>query len=616
MIESLHQVHPQSSFLYWKPDLRAEHSTHGQFSPHPNFTQDNVHNHQYQQPYQHQMIQTQTHMGYYRPSASGAHVYSQPKTTLASQPNLTPLASPRPMHQKASFLYEPEGQLLSLDTTFTPELILSPSTPTLSVSGSTESSPPSTCGIIHTPVTVPFFPLEGVKEGCEKEVKSEILAGEDWTRCCSPPLTPVFMHHRTVPATQSSDLLPIQSCPSLSPSPSPILCSSSSDTSTDFCDPRNLVKDSTQPSFGAVATDFPPLPTLCPGDDEEHKFLLGGSPVLVKPESQFPKPLESLSGATLGGFLSFDTFSDFDSDNEFVTDLSQFPTPEPVVYLGSKKQRLELVSFDDEELLSEDSFEDFEDLDRFVSARLPSLPEARASEFFEENMPSRMKAKKRVQVKKAAKKFLPNDSLANGDNDAHHTQSHVTGSSPQHAAGSQHTSTAPDSLAGSPDGSAATANTTAMSTPNVPVARRGRKQSLTDDPSKTFICNLCSRRFRRQEHLKRHYRSLHTHDKPFECTDCGKRFSRSDNLSQHARTHGSGAMVMGVLEDGELPPNESSETDDRDPGILGAVLFEAAQAATDGSSSSSSNGGSVRNSVSPEPSMENTKSTKKRKRED
>lgn len=87
---------------------------------------------------------------------------------------------------------------------------------------------------------------------------------------------------------------------------------------------------------------------------------------------------------------------------------------------------------------------------------------------------------------------------------------------------------------------------------DAPVVRRGRKQSLTDDPSKTFVCNLCSRRFRRQEHLKRHFRSLHTQDKPFSCGECGKKFSRSDNLSQHARTHGSGAVVMGLLEDGEI----------------------------------------------------------------
>ena len=84
-------------------------------------------------------------------------------------------------------------------------------------------------------------------------------------------------------------------------------------------------------------------------------------------------------------------------------------------------------------------------------------------------------------------------------------------------------------------------------------SRRGRKQSLTDHPSKTFGCTLCSRPFRRKEHLKRHYRSLHTHERPFECSDCGKKFSRSDNLSQHQRTHGAGTMVMGVLSTGTVP---------------------------------------------------------------
>jgi hypothetical protein len=41
------------------------------------------------------------------------------------------------------------------------------------------------------------------------------------------------------------------------------------------------------------------------------------------------------------------------------------------------------------------------------------------------------------------------------------------------------------------------------------VKRRGRKPSLTEDPSKTFVCNLCNHCFRRQEHLKRHHLSLH-----------------------------------------------------------------------------------------------------------
>lgn len=148
---------------------------------------------------------------------------------------------------------------------------------------------------------------------------------------------------------------------------------------------------------------------------------------------------------------------------------------------------------------------------------------------------------------------------------------------------------------------------------SAPVNRRGRKQSLTEDPSKTFVCQLCSRRFRRQEHLKRHYRSLHTQDKPFECNECGKKFSRSDNLAQHARTHGSGAIVMGVLENGEIAPHMGYE--DHSPTTMGHVLFEAAQAAALAPSSSSSSG-SERGTQSLSPSSDGKRSLKKRKRED
>ncbi len=426
------------------------------------------------------------------------------------------------------------------------------------------------------------------------------------------------MQHRTGTTNPPADLLSILSCPSLSPSPPPILRSPNPDTTKDFCDPRILLKDPAQSTFSSVATDFPPLPTLCPGDDEEHKFLLGGGSAVVKLESQFTKPVDTLLGASLGGFLPFDSFSDFDSENEFVTDLSTFPTPEPVIYLGGKKQRLDLLSLDEEELLSEDSVDDLEELDRFASTHLPSLPESRVANFFEEASPHKMKVRKRMAGKKATKRSSASDSVVDGDNGTHRSQTNATGSSPQQNAGSEQTPTAPDTQAPSTDGNAATSPTKTETTGNLPIARRGRKQSLTEDPSKTFVCTLCSRRFRRQEHLKRHYRSLHTHDKPFECNECGKKFSRSDNLSQHARTHGSGAIVMGVLEDGELPPPESPETvDPGDTSMLGAVLFEAAQAATaDATSSSSSNISSVRDSMSPAPSVEDSKPIKKRKREE
>jgi len=147
-----------------------------------------------------------------------------------------------------------------------------------------------------------------------------------------------------------------------------------------------------------------------------------------------------------------------------------------------------------------------------------------------------------------------------------------------------------------------------------PISRRGRKQSLTEDPSKTFVCTLCSRRFRRQEHLKRHYRSLHTHDKPFECTDCGKKFSRSDNLSQHQRTHGTGSIVMGVLDESHMgmPPSHMQYSTGPDPSAMGAILFDAALAANANITSSSSSS----SSMSDRDTMSDRKSNKKRKREE
>lgn len=427
----------------------------------------------------------------------------------------------------------------------------------------------------------------------------------------------VFIHPPSVTASQSSDLLSINSCPSLSPSPSPISQSSTTNSATeiDFCDPRSLFADTQNSNNSSI--DFPPLPTLYSGDDEEPKLIFGGDFSIVKQESQFSKSFDSSATSTLGGLPSFDTLSDLDdSDNELVTNHSKTSPSANTSQLGNKRQRLNLISFDEDEFLSEDNFEEFENIDQVALAGLPTPPESRRCS---DDSSAKMKTtRKRGQTKKPVKKTNTNADVSDSDPSVkHETHSHATGSSSEQGSAVQETLNARDSTVAS-DTNAVASSTDAAATSVQPVARRGRKQSLTDDPSKTFVCNLCSRRFRRQEHLKRHYRSLHTHDKPFECNECGKKFSRSDNLSQHARTHGAGAIVMGVLEDGELPPTEAgSPIDHADTGALGAVLFEAAQAAAaNASSSSSSSSNSSRDSTSPAPSIENMKTIRKRKRED
>ena len=348
--------------------------------------------------------------------------------------------------------------------------------------------------------------------------------------------------------------------------------------------------------------------------DEEHQLVLTPRSDSTEAESHFTVSYSNFGGNTLGALPTFESFSDLDSENDFVTDLSRFSPPGSTAFQGSKRQRIELVSFDEDEFLSESSFEDFSDADQPASANLMTPPDSRRTS---EDESIKMKPKKRTPPKKL-KKTSPSSEPCLLESTAGHNENHsaTTESSNQQSGGPRQNASTSESQAGSSDSNAVASSTDATSTGSQPIARRGRKQSLTDDPSKTFVCTLCSRRFRRQEHLKRHYRSLHTHDKPFECNECGKKFSRSDNLSQHARTHGSGAIVMGVLEDGELPPSEKAESVDGDTGALGAVLFEAAQAAAANSSSSSSAGGnSVRDSLSPVPAAESM-ALKKRKRED
>ena len=322
--------------------------------------------------------------------------------------------------------------------------------------------------------------------------------------------------------------------------------------------------------------------------------MLGGETFTKAAETQthantfdFNAPTHSLP--------AFDQFSDLDSEEDFVNGLVNFPSSENVQFFGAKRQRTgsDLISLENETFVSEDDFEDFEDFDdseQFAVACLPSPP-ASGSE---------TEIKKEKRTKKSKKAARCEEDSSEFDNLVRSRKYTVpmnaaSGAPPQETSNEgQQNSTAP-SQSGSSETN--TANN-AMGTPSeaggnaqaAPVNRRGRKQSLTEDPSKTFVCDICNRRFRRQEHLKRHVRSLHTHDKPFECHECGKKFSRSDNLSQHARTHGSGAIVMGVLEDGELPDHHESASDAERIHKLGGILYRVAAGASGSDTESPSEG--------------------------
>lgn len=321
-----------------------------------------------------------------------------------------------------------------------------------------------------------------------------------------------------------------------------------SETTFDFCDPRNILVRSPE-SF-----DLPSEPTL-------HTGIFGLSATSIKPESQVAGSTDILST----GLPTFDDLSDFGSDNDFITKISP---SENVRYFGFKRQRLS-ISFIEEDFLSEGSFEEIEDLSQSAPTSASS-PDADAQEVAPMVMPKKAKKAPKKAAKKAVELSVVTDVVAIAEDVG-------TDSSSMQSA----TTTSNDETEVSTPAQAADA-----SSPTVqPVARRGRKQSLTEDPSKAFKCELCNRRFRRQEHLKRHYRSLHTSDKPFECDDCGKKFSRSDNLAQHQRTHGAGAVVMGVYEEGQFPMEGAVAADD-----LGNVLLSAAAAASSSESEAEAQG--------------------------
>lgn len=569
----------QSPFFYYNPDPKPDNRQHGHFSPHPSVQLQNFHQHM--QP----MPSTPT---YSTPTSSSSQQTMPMKMFNSSmQASMTPMASPQPMYQKPSVLIHDHNSRLNDYETVDMDAYYFPSTPPLSSPGSSADSP-SSYDILPTPSdnTSSFFGIEnfeGVKEGCQGEVLSENLAGLDWARCGSPPMTPVFIHPPSL-MTNASELLSTTACPSLSPSPSPYPRSSISEQQDfDFCDPRNLTVGANNSSNPTLSVAFPTLPTLCVGDEEENKFVLRGE----EPHKVPHNDVLDFSTNSHHGLPLFEELSDLDSEDEFVNGLVNFPTTDNVHFNGSKRQRANSTLTTDDSFLCDNSFEDFDETDQFAVACLPSPPSST----------NECEAQPEKRTKKAKAEDLDDstefDSMVRSRKFTVPMDAAV-GAETQNTNGGQQNSTAPSQGGSENTGNNLTgvgSDAGTGVTPQAPVNRRGRKQSLTEDPSKTFVCELCNRRFRRQEHLKRHYRSLHTEEKPFECNECGKKFSRSDNLAQHARTHGSGAILMGVLEDGELPSDHKYGESESEPEIrhYGKVLYQVAAAApgSDGEPSSS-----------------------------
>lgn len=336
------------------------------------------------------------------------------------------------------------------------------------------------------------------------------------------------------------------------------------------------------------------LPTLCAGDDEEHKMILGDETVAPKLAESFDD-LAFVAAPLGAGLPTFEEPSDLDSEEDLANSCGSFLPTSKAVFFGNKRQRIDHAQgFEDEQFKfltdmanslrptrcgGPSMAECSQQVQMFASLATPpgSTSSRRGSD---DSISARSSSCASSYAESV--RYMPSFENDNSDDESHEHkfQDGQADSSSRRCRQSsisprQSESPTPCTDSQSQSGSDAAAPEVA----HHPVSRRGRKQSLTEDPSKTFVCELCGRRFRRQEHLKRHYRSLHTQEKPFECNECGKRFSRSDNLTQHARTHGSGTIVMDVLDGSELSVcGPVGLLDDGQAHHLGFPIFDAAQA--------------------------------------
>ncbi|RDA85875.1 hypothetical protein CP532_4908 [Ophiocordyceps camponoti-leonardi (nom. inval.)] len=413
-----------------------------------------------------------------------------------------------------------------------------PATPPLSASSSTLGSP-NTREVLQTPMNPMFSGLDDLG-GVKMAFDTVDMMSLEWTSCASPPMTPVYFQQ--YPPANVLSLSDPSSCPSLSPSPSSYEYARSiaSESDVDFCDPRNLtVSSTTAPAPADLKLLEPPLVDT----------KVGTAASVFTFDDLVPAAPQGL-----------DEFSDSDSDDGLssLVDLTIQRTASTDVTRPRACTASSVVSLGHASFIADDD-------------AVTVLPPLTGDDGGDDDCEDGHDDKRQRRSTSPAAEPTMNSAASDGQSSQQHPD---------------------DDKAGSVSDSNASSGSEDAPTPApAPTNRRGRKQSLTEDPSKTFVCELCNRRFRRQEHLKRHYRSLHTQEKPFECHECGKKFSRSDNLAQHSRTHTGGAMVMNLIENGEASVYDASVVAADDYVNYGKVLFQIASEIPGSSSDLSSEEG-------------------------
>lgn len=183
----MQQPHQPSWFVY-QPANESQHRQQGHFMPSPSEQQvyhgamQYQHGVPYQQPYLQHPVQN--HLQPF-----------QPKPGFHGNMAMTPMASPQPRQLKPAMTFKQDSSSLRpLDTNvYSIGSPFSPSTPPLSTSGSTNSSPPSSSVPLATPTQGPYYgiqPYGAVKECSPVDHCAESLANVDWSRTDSPPMTP------------------------------------------------------------------------------------------------------------------------------------------------------------------------------------------------------------------------------------------------------------------------------------------------------------------------------------------------------------------------------------------------------------------------------------------